>query len=214
MLHFETVSPATLDLIRRLQKEPALQGFLLVGGTGLSLQLGHRTSYDIDLFTRNPFDTQTFLETLEKRFHFQLHLEYQNTLKGFIDGIFIDLLRHDYPWVQPHIETDGLFIASKQDIAAMKLNVISGNGTRVKDFTDIYFLLQEFSLEQILGFYHDKYPERNDFHILKSLTYFEDLIPEDWPDLLKEKDLNISKLKQSLITFRDQYLAAQRITGK
>ena len=34
--------------------------FRLVGGTSLSLQLGHRMSDDIDLFTDDPYDSFNF----------------------------------------------------------------------------------------------------------------------------------------------------------
>ena len=50
MLHKETVESRTLDLIRMLMKDPQLSEFFMVGGTALSLQLGHRISIDIDLF--------------------------------------------------------------------------------------------------------------------------------------------------------------------
>jgi len=43
-------------------------------------------------------------------------------------------------------------MVSKEDIAAMKLNVIAGRGSK-KDFIDLDFLLNEFSLRQILDFY-------------------------------------------------------------
>lgn len=46
MLHTETVNRATLELIKQLQSDPVLENFILVGGTALSLQLGHRISID------------------------------------------------------------------------------------------------------------------------------------------------------------------------
>ena len=52
MLHLETVTPETLDLIRKLMQEKCLEHFKLVGGTALALKLGHRTSVDIDLFSQ------------------------------------------------------------------------------------------------------------------------------------------------------------------
>lgn len=58
MLHKETVTTATLDLISKLLAEKQLEDFLLVGGTALSLQVGHRISIDIDLFSNKPFDSQ------------------------------------------------------------------------------------------------------------------------------------------------------------
>ncbi|NJO88491.1 MAG: nucleotidyl transferase AbiEii/AbiGii toxin family protein [Chloroflexia bacterium] len=66
MLYKETVTSATLGLIKKLQNDPLFKDFYLVGGTSLSLQIGHRKSIDIDLFSQSPFDVQLFLEHLEK----------------------------------------------------------------------------------------------------------------------------------------------------
>jgi hypothetical protein len=52
MLHVETVEAGTLDLIKRLLNDDQLRQFNLVGGTALSLQLGHRMSVDIDLYQK------------------------------------------------------------------------------------------------------------------------------------------------------------------
>ena len=52
MLHFNTVTPLTLDLLQGLMHEPLLDMTRLVGGTALALHLGHRTSIDLDLFGR------------------------------------------------------------------------------------------------------------------------------------------------------------------
>ncbi|MFW0715153.1 nucleotidyl transferase AbiEii/AbiGii toxin family protein [Pedobacter sp. N23S346] len=48
MLHKETVTPGTLDLIQTLMQDHQLNSFYLVGGTALSLRIGHRESIDID----------------------------------------------------------------------------------------------------------------------------------------------------------------------
>jgi CO/xanthine dehydrogenase FAD-binding subunit len=45
-----------------------LDGFVLVGGTSLALQMGHRISEDIDLFTQNDIDQEFIIETLRKEF--------------------------------------------------------------------------------------------------------------------------------------------------
>lgn len=56
MLQTRTVEPGTLELLKRLMSLPALRQFYLVGGTALALQMGHRLSIDLDLFTPEPFD--------------------------------------------------------------------------------------------------------------------------------------------------------------
>jgi hypothetical protein len=186
-----------------------LNDFVLVGGTALSLQVGHRISVDIDFFTRKEFDNNQLLEHLEQNYGFQEQYSHKNTLKGIVDGVFVDLLRHDYKFVAGHNLIDGVHMASKQDIAAMKVNAITGNGTRVKDFVDIYFLLKEFSFSEVIDFYKAKYNTRNDFHAIKSLTYFDDIIVEEWPNMILEKDLTLKKLKRIIIEKRDHHLKLQ-----
>lgn len=51
MLPTQTVEAGTLVLIKELMSDKELESFNLVGGTTLSLKLGHRMSVDIDLFT-------------------------------------------------------------------------------------------------------------------------------------------------------------------
>lgn len=50
MLQTATVAPSTLELLRNLQAETVLSSTRLVGGTALSLQIGHRKSDDEDSF--------------------------------------------------------------------------------------------------------------------------------------------------------------------
>jgi hypothetical protein len=199
-----------LELIQQLQSDVALEKFTLVGGTALSLQIGHRISIDIDFFSMEAFDQQEMLQHLESNYGFQEQYSHTNTLKGIINGVFVDLLRHDYKYVAEPANIMGMRLASKQDIAAMKVNAITGNGTRVKDFIDIYFLLKEFSFSEIIEFYKTKYNSRNDFHAVKSLTYFEDIDADTWPKMLLEKTLKLDDIKNTLVEQRDLFLKNQQ----
>ena len=51
MLQTATVEEATYELLKKLMKDEMLSDFLLAGGTNLALQIGHRKSIDLDLFT-------------------------------------------------------------------------------------------------------------------------------------------------------------------
>ncbi len=77
----------------------------------------------------------------------------------------------------------------------MKLNAISVSGQRVKDFIDIFYLLDLYSVEEMIGFYKIKYLQYNEVNVLKSLTWFEDVDLSDWPVILKTP-----KLKWGTIT--------------
>ncbi len=208
MLHKETLQPGTLELIHGLQRDPKLDGFLLVGGTALALMLGHRISVVIDLFTTEDFEASSMLEHLENEYGFSLQYMHHNTLKGLIGGVFVDLITHPYPMIGKPLVEEGVRMASKQDIAAMKINAISGNGTRAKDFMDVYFLLKEFSMGDIMKFYTEKYSERNAFHALKSITYFADMDESAWPQMLREKSLTPAQMKKALINKRKEHLSS------
>lgn len=115
-----------------------------------------------------------------------------------VDGVKIDFVDYSrYPWLADAVEEDGLRLASPKDIAAMKVNAIEGRGTR-KDFVDIYYLLQHYSLTEILGFYQEKYPEHSLLRALMSLSYFDDaekqMMPKMYaPDLWDEMKAYIIK---------------------
>lgn len=51
MLHKETVERRTLELLMTLMQDEGLKDFALVGGTALSLYMGHRKSVDLDFFS-------------------------------------------------------------------------------------------------------------------------------------------------------------------
>ncbi|HPJ79699.1 MAG TPA: nucleotidyl transferase AbiEii/AbiGii toxin family protein [Prolixibacteraceae bacterium] len=206
MLHKETVDPVILDVITALHQIEDLKDFYLVGGTSLALQLGHRKSVDIDLFSGDSFNPVQLSGLLEEKLGFQVQYIHRNTLKGIISGVFVDIITHNYPLIKPVNLVDNIPLASPEDIAAMKINAITGNGTRVKDFIDIYFLLKEYSLAEIFNFYREKYSTGNDFHALKSLTYFDDVDSAAWPEMVAEKNLTFTKVKKVLLHERDLYL--------
>ncbi|WP_312129307.1 MULTISPECIES: nucleotidyl transferase AbiEii/AbiGii toxin family protein [Sphingobacterium] len=52
MLYYNTVNDLLRDTLLTLMKADVFSTFRLVGGTALSLHLGHRESVDIDLFSR------------------------------------------------------------------------------------------------------------------------------------------------------------------
>jgi predicted nucleotidyltransferase component of viral defense system len=70
-----------------------------------------------------------------------------------------------------------------KDIAAMKLAAITNRGTK-KDFVDVYFLLQHFSLNQMLKMYMQKYTDGSLFNVIKSMTYFADAEKDSMPEML------------------------------
>ena len=79
----------------------------------------------------------------------------------------------------------GTSLATPPDIAAMKVNAIEGRGSK-KDFIDLYYLLQHYTLHEILGFYKQKYPEHSVFRALMSMSYFDDADVQPTPRLFTQ----------------------------
>jgi hypothetical protein len=205
MLFKETIEPSSLELLKRLQSTNLLKEFHLAGGTSLALQIGHRISVDLDLFTQNDFETNEMLEFLEDSFNFHLTYSSKNTLKGSIGEVNLDLISHKYTLINKPISIEEIRLLSIPDIAAMKLNAISGNGTRSKDFVDIYFILKQFSLPDIINFYKIKYSNRNQLHVLKSLVFFDEISLFDWPNMVIEKKLTLKQIEKNINSHVKQF---------
>jgi hypothetical protein len=198
MLHKEAVDSSNLELLKIMQSQKYLLGFYLAGGTGLALYNGHRKSVDLDLFSDFSFDTSAMLENLVKDFSFRLLFSAANTLKGEISEIKVDIIAHRYDLIDNIHQEESIRILSEPDIIAMKLNAISTSGQRIKDFIDIYFLLEKYDIRNMLDFYRRKYHQENDLLVLKSLIYFEDVAESEWPVLMTEPDLKWIDVKRRL----------------
>ncbi len=158
MLHFETVSPTLLTIIRAVSGHPFFADFRLVGGTSLSLQLGHRMSIDADFFSNDPFEKEAAQQILAQLLPgFQV---LRNSLHGFAamyQGVKLDMYTWQVPFLLPAIEEHGMRLAALPDIAALKLEAIS-NRKEEKDIRDIHALLKRFSMGEMLQFFKERYP--------------------------------------------------------
>ncbi|MBX2955288.1 MAG: nucleotidyl transferase AbiEii/AbiGii toxin family protein [Cyclobacteriaceae bacterium] len=199
MLHKDPflIKPETFNLIHRLQTLDFLKEFHLVGGTALALQIGHRNSIDIDLFSRETFNSKHLIGQLQAKFMLEVMFEATNTLLTFIEHIKVDFITHDYPLINPSKEEEGIRFLSLADIAAMKLNAISNSGKRLKDFIDIYFLLEHFSMSEMIEFYTIKYQNFNPLIALRAVSYFDDIDPSIDPPKLSV-ELPFGKVKERI----------------
>lgn len=196
MLHTKAIEPGTLGVILKLQSKPYMQNFLLVGGTALALQLGHRTSTDIDLFFNASFDTTILRKELEIDFECEIKSVYRFALFLYVEGIKTDIVFQKSKLLFPPIIIDAVKMASLPDLAAMKLMAITNRG-KLRDFVDIYILLQHFSLQEMLDFWSEKFSNNNYELVLRSLTYFDDATKES--NLKWFFPFNWNKIKKSII---------------
>ena len=186
MLQRQVVDEKTFLLLKELQAIPELKELRLVGDASLALQLGHRISIDLDLF--GSFDSSLPLEMFLFDFE-NVNKTGSNRFMQFfeIDGVKVDFVNYNYPWLNEPLIEEGIKLASIEDIAAMKINAIINRGTK-KDFIDIDFLLERYSLVQILELYQQKYGVKDYQIALRCLSYFEDAENETMPRMLVKKD--------------------------
>ena len=197
MLHTKTVEPFTLELLKDLMSKDYLKHFFLVGGTALSLQIGHRVSVDLDLFTDKDYSTDELIPLLLKEYSVSPILQHPQTLICEINGVKVDFIRFRYKIIRPLFVEKGIRMLSVDDIAPMKLDAITGRG-RKKDFYDLYFLLKRYSIEQLFSLYLEKYPHQTTFHVARSMSYFVDAEADADP-IVFQKNLTWQRVKDGIV---------------
>ncbi|MFY0674676.1 MAG: nucleotidyl transferase AbiEii/AbiGii toxin family protein [Bacteroidia bacterium] len=190
MLQWEAVRPELSRVLKKVSSNPDFSEFFLVGGTALALMIGHRISVDLDFFTREEVDFKELAKTVVKNFPeanvFEIN---KGGLNVLIDGVKVDFVRHDYPFIKPLETIEGIRLLSKIDIALQKVNAIVGRASK-KDFFDLYFLLKEYSLQEIIEGYQNKYGNVYASLIIRSMMWFEDAEGQPDPEVFEKISWN------------------------
>lgn len=203
-LYYNTVTPLLHQTLNDLMLVKELEKFILVGGTSLSLQLGHRESVDIDLFTDAEYNSIDF-EAIEE--HLQSKYKY---VDSFGDGLIsfgksyyvgesssnfvkLDLFYTD-SFIRPNLLIDNIRLASLDDIVAMKIDVVARKG-RKKDFWDLHELFDKCPIERMIELHEERYPySHNRSEIIGNLTNFEDADDDLDPICMRGKYWEVIKL--------------------
>lgn len=162
-----TVNERLMKVLNYLMSLSELDSFRLVGGTSLSLQLGHRLSVDIDLFTDSDYGTIDFdaIEAvLLAGFPYvgKSNIELISFGRSYYVGdsssdcVKVDIYYCD-KFVYPLVSHGKIRMAHVKDIVAMKLEAISNRASK-KDFWDIHELLSNYSFEDMYQFYSLAFP--------------------------------------------------------
>ncbi len=188
---FEILPPRVKKILKDLQKINIFSDFYLAGGTGLSILLNHRISVDVDLFSKGKKldnkDRALLIKRLKKLWDFKILAEKEGTLEIRKGITLISFFHYPYDLVKPLVDFNGIKIASIEDIGLMKISAIIGRGEK-KDFIDLYFILQEINLYELLQLGKKKFPAYQSFETLalKSLLYFDDAEKEPMPRMIKQ----------------------------
>ena len=203
-LHWQTVDASLQQALQLFMKCDLFSPFRLVGGTALSLQLGHRQSVDIDLFTDAPYqsiDFEAIQQFLRKHFTYVDYLA--NTPIGMGKSYFVgtspqQAIKLDIYYTEPYIQAplvlDGVRLATLEEIVAMKMEVVRIGG-RKKDFWDIHELIDRYSLNDMLQLHQQRYPYAHNPDSLKLQLLNFTVADDDFePHCLKGKHWSLIKV--------------------
>jgi len=211
MLHYNTVTPLLQTVLKDLMQEPLFEPFRLVGGTALSLYYGHRMSIDIDLFTHADYGSLDFV-ALER--YLRDNYPYVDTSKFEVgigksyyvgdsqdNCIKLDLYYND-GLIDETVAIDGIRLATKDAIVAMKMDIIQRTGRR-KDFWDIHEMMADYSIDQMFALHEKHFPYVHNRELLiEKFTDFEEADDDLEPDCLRGKIWELVKL--DLVEFMEE----------
>lgn len=203
-LYWNTVTPLLKSTLLQLMNCDLFEQFRLVGGTALSLQIGHRLSVDIDLFSDADYDSIDFNSIdnyLRKTYSYVSDpgpgpISFGRSYfigVNEVDAIKLDLYYTD-KFIQPVFKAEDVRMATVEEIIAMKLDVVQRGG-RKKDFWDLHELIDRYSLEQMISLHHQRYPYNHDETLIKSNFVNFEIADDDFePICLLGKYWEIVKL--------------------
>lgn len=176
MFHLSTIEPGTYSTLKAIFTVPEIKkNFALAGGTSLALQLGHRKSIDLDIFSPTSFNIKEIeiLISTDKILTFDFVNSNKSMLFAFINNIKCDFVHEPSKLIEPFIEHEGVNYYHVRDIAAMKMHTICGRGKK-KDFFDLYVLIENFGWKTLLEWFTQKYDHNQLYFLWRSVVYFND----------------------------------------
>ena len=185
-LRWNAVKPLLKEALTILMQSKIFQSFRLVGGTSLSLQLGHRMSDDIDLFNDEPYgsiDLAAIENFLRGTFPYVSPLGKGPVGMGVSylignshdDTVKLDLYYTD-PFMKPALQIGPYRLATIEEIIAMKIDIVQRQA-RKKDFWDLHELLGTHTPAQMIALHAQRYPYNHNEALIR--TNFTDFSRAD-----------------------------------
>jgi hypothetical protein len=122
----------------------------LVGGTAISLHIGHRASIDFDLFSLNKLSKLTIKQKIAK-IPLKKYIIFEDTdqIHYHLNDVKLTFFQYPYPVEHPLKIEKYLTMPTLLSLAAMKAFAL-GRRAKWKDYVDLYFLIKDyFSIAQI-----------------------------------------------------------------
>ena len=116
--------------------------FYMVGGTALTLHIGHRLSIDFDMFKKGVIKPKSILnkfDTANEKYKITLNVQGQLNLScREVKFTFFD---YEFEIPHPVNVENSIYVQSLIDLAAMKAYAL-GHRSKWKDYLDLYFIIK------------------------------------------------------------------------
>lgn len=194
MLHKETINKDLTEVLQTLTMIPELESFRLVGGTAVALHIGHRVSIDIDFFSNDKVNKTQVVARLNSYFPGITAFVGTDNIRTSIKGVRLELYDDWHmPFKTDPISTDGIRLATLNDIAAFKLETITERREK-KDYIDLYFIFKQLGDINALNDFKNYNPHISMKSILFALGEVDEaqknksvmpemLIPVSWEEI-------------------------------
>lgn len=202
--HFGVLSKDAQKLLPKLRQ--FVSRGILGGGTAIALQLGHRRSYDLDIFTLNKIPKTLLSKAREVFGSVMPIIDNRDELTLKVGGTKISVICYPFKSLYKSVHTTAFPLLDLQDLASSKAYTIGRRGAW-RDYADMFVLLKHgLSLDHIIGDAGKRFGENfNGKLFLEQLTYFEDI--EDFSIEWIGKNYDTTAVKQYLQKEVEEYLA-------
>ena len=173
--------------------------YYLVGGTAIALHLGHRRSIDFDLFTDQPFNPMVVRNKINRTKHIDyVYSQGEGELTVLVDKVKFTFFHYPFIIDRPVDFNSYIKIPKLITLGAMKAFAL-GKRAKWKDYVDLYFIFQKYSLKEIIDVTNSIYKaEFNEKLFRTQLSYFDDIDHTEQIEYMTGFEKNDEEIKQFL----------------
>lgn len=181
-----------------------IKDFGLVGGTAISLQIGHRRSIDFDLFTNKEFKNERIRKIVAKH-GWKVEKVFKDEDGQFtfhVNDVQFTFFHYPFKISYPKNFKKTLRMPDLLTLAAMKAYAL-GRRAKWKDYVDLYFIINKYhSIEKIINKGKRIFKgEFNEKLIREQLAYFKDINYEEEVIYMPGFEVSEKKVQKALIEF-------------
>lgn len=174
--------------------------YYLVGGTALALQWGHRRSIDFDLFRQDSFDGKRIMRKVSQDWRVEaVYVSSKDELTMRVEGVKMTWYRYEFEIPLTVKWPEVIKMPDPLHIAAMKAYAL-GHRAKWKDYVDLYFAFQKYSLREVVDLATKLFGEGlfDERLLREQLAYYEDVSFKEEVEFMSGWEVSEEEVKRFL----------------